>query len=251
MSPLLLFLISIHIGSEVGQGGSVVFGTNALDFKVIEKIFLELIADGAVQIRRGFDGGDGPHTGQALIIAAGDEVESGRGQPDPGRLDHVDQRPGSEQVMMETADFLHEDVVGKGTVVSEDDVAQLASQGAVKGMVILTEFPIICNDVLELSIDNVGGGKSIRGKGCLPNQIVAIDTNIVGQLRVCHQGDGIRHGEDHGDRIDRSRINAESDQGFQGAGGSLLIIRCLHCLLFLSRRINSDTSLYTRNESSP
>ena len=71
-----------------------------------------------------------PHTGQAVFITAGNVAEDFNGDPQAGGLERMNERTGDQQVMGEAAGFLIADIFRKGSVMAENDMAQLAGQRA-------------------------------------------------------------------------------------------------------------------------
>ena len=131
----------------------------ALVFKKVFDVRHEQIADGAVQLSRHMDRRKAAHTGHAVIIAAGQVVDDFRGQADAGRLDRMDQRAGHEQVMGKSLCFLIAHIFRKGSVVAEDNVAQLAGQGALVKEE--RQALIISHNVMRLAVGKVNGRESV------------------------------------------------------------------------------------------
>ena len=132
---------------------------DALEIEEVDHVGHEFVADLAVQLRGDVGGRELPHTGQAMIIAAGEVAEDFDGEAEADGLDGVEQRAGRQQVIREAARLFIADVFREGAVVAQDDVAQLAGQGAVddEGRQQL----VIGNEILRFAVHDIDGGKSI------------------------------------------------------------------------------------------
>jgi len=102
----------------------------ALELKVIVNIGHELVTYGAVQHGIHMDRRLFPHAGKAIVITAGDASERFNRDPQTGSLQRMDERPRDQQMMREAAGFIVPDIFRKGTVMAENNVAELAGQGA-------------------------------------------------------------------------------------------------------------------------
>ena len=71
----------------------------ALEFKQVLKIRVELVPDLPVQFRGNYDAGGLSDTGKTEIIKAGHVAQEFRGQAEVGRLDRMDQRTGTQQMV--------------------------------------------------------------------------------------------------------------------------------------------------------
>ena len=94
----------------------------------------------------------------------------------------MDQGAGTDQVMREAAGFLVPDLFRKGSVMAEDDVRQLAGQGALDQDV--GQLLVIGDDIVFPAVDDIH-----KGHGILivvsehGDQVLAVITESVSHLR--------------------------------------------------------------------
>ena len=72
---MISLLISIHIGSEISFLRTILVSGDALIVEEIHEVRHEGVADLSVHFRRNVGSRDFPHTGYAIVIAAGKVIE--------------------------------------------------------------------------------------------------------------------------------------------------------------------------------
>ena len=150
---IISLLISIHIGSEISQGGNVFAGRDPLVFKEIQNVRHKLVANDPIQFRRNMDRGDPAHTGQAVFITSGKVSENFGGDPDAGGLNGMYQRTGTEQVICKADSFRSPDFFRFCSVMAKNNMSKLAGQGALDNK--RRELLIESDNIAELIVLNI------------------------------------------------------------------------------------------------